>query len=82
MRFEASKGSRILNRFLWVEVYGYMFYYPQREWLRDPPDEYEYSSSSVRCRSFRAFKRFARKHPELKGKLRLVSRFCGHDINA
>lgn len=40
-------------------------------------------SHSPVIRTFRAFKRFLRKHPELHGRrVRLVSRYVGHDIEA
>jgi hypothetical protein len=51
------------------------------------PDEcrkYGIYSNTARCRSFKAFKRHLRKHPELKeaGEIVLSSRYIGHNITA
>lgn len=53
-------------------------------WGRLNPERDFTSSSSAPCRSFAAFKRHLRKHTrELGGRrVRLVSRFVGHDIIA
>jgi hypothetical protein len=41
------------------------------------------STNSPTIRTFRAFKRFLRKHPELRGRtVRLVSRYVGFDVDA
>ncbi len=53
------------------------------------PDEllretaFSYGSLSRPIRTFRAFKRFLRRRHEIRGrKVRLVSRYVGHDIEA
>lgn len=47
---------------------------------RNPKRDFA-SSSSAPCRSFKAFRRHLRKHPELAGRrVRLVSRFVGCDV--
>ena len=80
MKFQSCKGSRVFYNFLDVEVEGHTYYYPQKQWLSEPPEDYDFGSSGMPCKTFRAFKRFLRKNPQFKGKCWLTSRFVGHDI--
>lgn len=53
-------------------------------WGKDNPERSFASSSCAPCRSFAAFKRHLRKHQHELGnrRVRLVSRFVGHDVIA
>lgn len=52
-------------------------------WGRNNPDRTYSLSSYAPCRSFAAFKRHLRRHPELNGRrVVLVSRFIGRDVVA
>lgn len=91
LKFQAEKGQR-LHRYFWQATImdklepdlwwcdEYNMFLPH-EVLRDSP--YGYSSHSRPIRTLRAFKRFLRKHHEIRGRtVRLVSRYVGYDIEA
>jgi hypothetical protein len=87
--FQAPAGQRILNsRFLWIQAEGFLQAYGKKEWVSD--DEYwsfqirPGATNSYGCKSFKAFKRHLKNHPELKvsKEVRLVSEFVGYDVIA
>lgn len=92
--FEQPPGARILSgRFFGVCHYGHaqedfvdLWWFDEaRRWA--PIDElnHKYTASShAPVRSFKAFKRHLRKHPELKQveEVVLVSKFVGYNITA
>jgi hypothetical protein len=85
--FDAPKGTRILNsRFHGITNFeeNLWWSYEHKKWL--PMDEcgVKGASSTVHCRSFKAFKSHLRRHPELQTAktVVLVSRFMGHNITA
>lgn len=86
--FEAPVGTRVLKRCFGVTTYGksdVWFCDELDKWLpiSEVPEDYG-ASSNATCRSFKAFKRHLRKHPELKtvDEVVLTSRFIGHNITA
>lgn len=86
---QAPKGTRILNsRFLGVCHYGdndLWWGNDQKKWMPTVRIGYdEIASSHAPCRSFKAFKRHLRKHPELNGvkEVVLTSRYQGYNITA
>lgn len=85
MRFDKPKNQRILYNFYGVEVDGHMYYPSHNVWMpygEHPEGDWGYACSEKTCKSFRAFKRFVRQHPQFKGKIHLVSRLVGPDIHA
>jgi hypothetical protein len=90
--FEAPVKTRILrSRFFGIQHYckdgmvDKWFAEVQKKWLeRSNIDPSEGCSNTANCRSFKAFKRHLRKHPELQEcfPVVLVSRFVGHSIIA
>lgn len=89
--FEAGKPNRV-HRYFWCATIK-DFQEPELWWSyhhnkflpHDHPElkEYSHSSSSKPIRTFRAFRRFLRKHPELQGRrVQLVSRYIGFNIEA
>lgn len=89
--FEAENGNRIMKRFrsvttfrktddqefLWWSYKDRVF----RTW--DGPVLDASSNHSEPVRSFKAFKRFLRKHPELKGyEVVLCHRYIGYNVTA
>ena len=86
-KFDAPVGSRILNsRFFGVTHFAdedLWWSYTHKRWL--PLAKCIGTSSNTKIvRSFKAFKRHLRKHPELIacGEVVLVSRYVGHNITA
>jgi hypothetical protein len=87
--FEAPKGARVLRHwFMGITTFS-IDGNPSLWWCRKTKKwvtgEFltDGGSSHVDCRSYRAFLRHLRKHPELKGyEVVLVSRFRDHNIVA
>lgn len=86
--FDAPAGTRILSRdFFGVTTYCDRWYSDDdQKWMttEDIPEDHGGYSSHYICRSFKAFKRHLRKHPELRNadEVVLTSRYDGHDIHA
>jgi hypothetical protein len=85
--FQAPVGSRILNsRFIGVtNYYGDLWWsHEHKKWLPLFEVGNEGASNFADCRSFKAFKKHLKRHPELKEAdfVVLVSRFIGHNIAA
>lgn len=80
IEFEAPAGTRILrSRFVWVTTFDDLWWSDrERRWVKDL--EGSSSATAVPCRSYKAFLRHIRKHPELESAT-LCSRFQGHDIH-
>ena len=80
--FDKPKGQRLHKRFIWITNFdGLWWSYKHRQWYQDTPPSGDYSTC-CRCRSLKAFKRHLRKHPEIRGKAILVSRFIGYNVYA
>ena len=84
MKFEAQRGNRVHRYFVGVTNFSGMWWMPSsRKWIQGLPQKLsEDVWSSARCRTIRAFRRHLRKHPEIRGKAVLVSRFYGCDVRA
>ena len=90
--FEAPVKTRILrSRFFGIQHYckngmaDRWYVESQNKWLRFADTNIgDQISNTAKCRSFKAFKRHLRKHPELQecSPVVLVSRFVGHCIIA
>jgi len=86
--FDAPKGSRILrSRFIGITQFSMDLWwsYEHKKWLPMAECGTKGASSTVHCRSFKAFKSHLRRHPELQiggALITLASRFMGHDIHA
>ena len=83
--FEAPVGTRVLKRFFGVTNYEDLWFCSElNEWVNidGVPENYGASTHAL-CRSFKAFKRHLRKHPELRGtEVILTSRFMDHNVIA
>ena len=85
MYFMKPKGQRIKTRFIGVSVNGLWYDEYSQTWatIQEHLDMGRHDYTNImRCRSYRAFKRFVRKHPQFKGNMWLQSRFVGHDVYA
>ena len=85
--FDAPKGSRILrSRFIGITFFALDLWwsYEHKKWLPMAECGVKGASSTVPCRSFKAFKSHLRRHPELQTgeTVTLASRFGGYDIHA
>jgi len=83
--FEAPVGQRVLKRFMCVTTYEHNFWWSEEHKMFTCFNHLgnKGGGSSHGVHSFKAFKRFLRKHPELQGtEVVLVSRFMGHNITA
>lgn len=89
--FEAPLGSRLMKRFIWVQVKPLdetlptlWWSYEKKSWVTYENIGKKGGSMSKNCHSFRSFLRHVKNHSDvLKGyKLYLVSRFAGYDIFA
>lgn len=81
--FEAPRGQRLLRRyFMGITTFdGLWWCFETKRWVDDVRKASGSASSHAPCKSYRAFLRHIRKHPELKGReVILVSRFIGNDI--
>lgn len=94
-KFDAPAGERMLKRFRSVTTWGKNKGQPILWWcyatrtFRESDTDLGYrsfakgASSHAPIRSFKAFKRFLRKHPELKGyEVVLCNRFEDHNVTA
>jgi GrpB-like predicted nucleotidyltransferase (UPF0157 family) len=89
--FEASKPERV-HRYFWCATV--MDWQKPDLWWCDHSNKFLphghpdlekhcHSNNSKPIRTLRAFRRFLRKHPELRGRrVRLVSRYVGFDVEA
>lgn len=86
--FDAPKGTRILSsRFIGITLHSlsHWWSYEHKKWLPMAECGVKGASSTAPCRSFKAFKRHLRRHPELQiggAIITLASRFGGYDIHA
>ena len=85
--FDAPKGTRILrSRFIGITSFeaNLWWSYEHKKWLPLEECGVKGASTTLHCRSFKAFKSHLRKHPELRAVYTVVlaSRFMGHDIHA
>jgi len=79
MKFEQCKGNRLHKQFIWITNFSNLWWSPAKnKWVEKPEDSCY--SNCKKCRSLKAFRRHLRKHPEIRGKAILVSRFIGYDI--
>ena len=92
MRWQKPKGQRLHKRFAWVQVDGWWWLPEYRKWVQSNDGSLKdifaaypktiAADSGADCRSIRAFRRMLRKHPWIRGKARLCSRFKGYDVFA
>jgi hypothetical protein len=78
--FQAPVRQRILRRYiLGITTFdGLWWCYETKRWVEEPKSD---ASTHAPCKSYKAFLRHIRKHPELKGhEVILVSRFRDNDI--
>ena len=85
--FNAPKGSRILrSRFIGITLHSlsHWWSHEHKKWLPMAECGVKGASTTVPCRSFKAFKSHLRRHPELQTgeTVTLASRFGGYDIHA
>lgn len=69
LHYSAPHGHRVDYRWLWVIVPGMWYNYDQQKWIKDgePFDCGRASTCHVKPKSIKAFMRYLKKHPELKG---------------
>lgn len=78
--FQAPARQRILRRYiLGITTFdGLWWCHETKRWVEEPKGD---ASTHALCKSYKAFLRHIRKHPELKGhEVILVSRFRDNDI--
>ena len=85
--FEAPKGTRILrSRFHGITNFeeNLWWSYEHKKWLPLEECGTKGATTTLHCRSFKAFKSHLRRHPELRAvkTVILASRFIGHHITA
>lgn len=81
MRFQKPKGQRIHRYFIWVTAKPGLWWVPSiRKWKYSNEIKDVDCQSCYPCRTVKAFKRHIRKHPEIKGRATLVSRYSGYDV--
>ena len=85
--FEAPKGTRILrSRFYGITNFeeNLWWSYEHKKWLPLEECGTKGASTTLHCRSFKAFKSHLRRHPELREvkTVVLASRFMRHNITA
>lgn len=83
--FEAKNGERIMKWFRVCTTFGELWWCNRDKKFRPFGDGLPEGGSnhSPPIRTFKAFKRFLRKHPELQGQeVHLVNRYIGHSVTA
>ena len=85
MRYDKPKGQRIKRFFFGVNVENYWWCPEINHWvsnniMKEYP-QFSYASTA-RCGTVRAFRRMLRKHPNIKRRATLVSKYAGHDVYA
>ena len=87
--FEAPLGQRLLNTYIdsitsrrKTDEQPFLWWcYKTRQWVDDVKKLPQGGSTNVRCRSYKAFLRHLKKHPELKGyQVILMNRYIGYNI--
>lgn len=83
MRYEKHKNARLHKRFCFITNLDGLWWVPAyRKWVTYDQVGDNSCQTNIDCRSIRAFRRHLRKHPEIKGKAILVSRFIGYNVYA
>jgi len=84
MKFDKPRGQRLHKQFIWITNHDNLWYVDsEKRWMcHDEIPELVCYSTCCDCRSIKAFKRHLRKHPEIRGKAILVSRFKGFNVYA
>lgn len=83
MRFDKPKGQRLHKHFWGITTTTVMWWsVDDNKWIDDIPDNHGTLSTNKPCKTLRAFRRHLRKHPEIRGKAILVSKFVGYDVYA
>lgn len=80
IKFQAPLGKRILRHgFMGITNFDRLWWcYETKRWVEEPNGN---ASTHAPCKSYKAFLRHIRKHPELKGhEVILVSRFRDYSI--
>lgn len=80
IKFQAPLGQRYLRRWIiGITTFdGLWWCYETKRWVKEPKVS---ASTHFDCKSYKAFLRHIRKHPELKGhEVILVSRLHDNDI--
>lgn len=89
MRYERQKPYRLKRYFVGIFALfdekgnSYWYNYDLKRWEYDTEaqwEKYSYSNLFGPCKTVRAFKRHLRKHPYMRGKLRLHNRYFGFDV--
>jgi hypothetical protein len=81
MKFDKPKGYRLHKEFVWVEVEGMWWDLSNKQWISEAESDTDYSSGRY-CRSLRSFRRMLRKHPQIRGRATLISRYVGYNVYA
>lgn len=83
-KFTSPKGQRILKQMWGVRVPGLWFVPDQNIWVHSLAGVFtKYTTYDTSVKSFKAFKRYIKRHPELYGeKVILVSEYANQDIEA
>jgi hypothetical protein len=80
MKYQQPRGLRYNKGFAGVDIEGYWYNMDTLQWEADPLwGKFTYTNIGP-CRTFKAFRRLLRKHPEFKGNARLIHRLVDCDI--
>lgn len=83
MKFARPKGQRFHKQFRSVTNFSGLWWVPHyQKWCYYCDINGHLAQSWAPCKTVRAFRRHLRKHPEIRGKAALVSRFVGYDVYA
>lgn len=83
MRFQKPRGQRINRYFCGVTNFECLWWVPHiNTWVTSSEIKGRSAQTHAPCRTVKAFRRHLRKHPEIRGKAILVSRYKGYDVYA
>jgi len=77
--YERERSNRLRRYFWWVIVEGMHYNGITKKWVESSSNQ-KWTSNVANCRTLRAFSRMLRKHPNIKGKARLVNKYKGHIV--
>ena len=85
MRYQKQKPYRLKRYFIGIQDTNNSHWYNEdlKKWEHESQAQfgkYSYSNRFKPCRTVRAFKRHIRKHPYMKGKLKLVNKYMGFEV--
>ena len=76
--FDRPKGKRFKRYGIGYSVEGHCYEYDTKKWVHVSERLSGWATSTMPCKTIRAFKRMIKKHPNIKGKAEWVNKYMGY----